>query len=1169
MARLSVAVLGAPEVHHGARSVAFPTRKALAALVYLLVEGGTHRRDKLVTLFWPESDEQAGRATLRSTLARLREGLGEADGDTHLLVERDAVGFDFASDFDLDLNELRRAYGAARTIGGEPIAGEVRHDLLERLQRGAAAWRGEFLDGFLLREAPDFDDWVGTQCEVWRGRAEVVLDRLSLLQIEGGSTAGALETVEHWMRLDPLEERAHRRLIQLHLVAGDRGAAMRAYEACRAVLLDELGVPPEPETEALAARIRATPTHPSSAPRTAAHPGVPFLEGPIVGREDEFSKLVEHYLGAARGRARAVVLQGEAGIGKTRLAEVFLAWAAAQGADTLRGQAFESGARLPYQPLTDALRPRLEREADLGAVLSDTWLAELSRVLPELRDCRPALPAPEGDEAVARTRLFEAIARLGRAFAARTPLVLFVDDVQWADVASLDVLRYTGRRWTQDETPVLLLLCLRSEALATTPALADWLQGLRRDLDVAEIELGPLSFADTRRLLYGSGPAASAVAKDEAFARWIYEETSGQPFFVVETLRALSERGALTPSRNDVGAWVVEVRAFLDPGEHGRLLPAGVRRIVQARLAPLPPAGRDLLTAAAVLGQGFDFDLLCRVSHLPDDDALPALDAVVRTRLLRETGDGEAETTSDQGRDRYVFAHDKIRDVVYAEAGDARRSVFHRRALGALEAVGAPAAELARHALAATLDEPALQYSVAAGDEAMRLLAARDAAAHYARAIALAERLGRDERLGQLHARRGRAFVSVAMWPDARRELDAALMRLPLEERDRRAEILVDLADACFWTMDVVSMRRHASDVLAIAAELGRGDLEAKALAWLATAEGSDGNLAVCVERNQVAIDQARALGVQPPPVAYFRSMALYWLGRHTEAVPGIHEAVEVAREANDVSWTMWSLPNLGLALAGTGRYAAAAQAFDEARRLGRTYGAETLLARALACSAGFRLDLFDFDGAEARSQEARELARSLDFTPPAVSAGIDLLLNYARRGDIAQTEGLLEEVAAGVAQAAGFHGWLWALRLAEARAEIALAQGKTEEALRWADEAIAQCRARGRVKYEVLGLMTRGNALSAAGRASEAIADFRRALSLARPVGDPALLLRTIGCLLAVDGDDVLAEEGAATVERIVDALPDANERRRFETIGPQRALTWHLRSARKASPT
>jgi DNA-binding SARP family transcriptional activator len=1155
MARLSVAVLGAPEIRHGERITGFPTRKTLALLVYLLVEGGTHRRDKLVSLFWPESDEQAGGATLRSTLARLRESLGDDKGAGHLRIERDAVAFDVASAFDLDLDVLQRAYEAARKQDRTSLAGEERQALVACLQRGAAAWRGEFLEGFLLRDAPDFDDWVGAQREVWRRRAGEVFDRLSLLQAEAGATADALETAERWLHGDPLHEPAHRRLIHLHLMAGDRGAALGAYERCRSILLDDLGVPPEPETEALGAQARLAASRLPVPPRPVTSPRAPFLDGPIVGREQEFSRMIEQYVAATRGHSRAVVLQGEAGIGKTRLAEAFLAWAEAQGGDVLQGQAFESAARLPYQPLIDALRPRLEREPDLRALLSDTWLAELARVLPELRDQLPGLPLPESDEAVGRARLFEAFARLLQVFVARAPLVLFVDDVQWGDVASLDVLRYVGRRWSQDGTPALLLLCLRSETLATTPQLVDWLQGLHRDLEVAEIELGPLSFVDTRRLLYGPGAEVHA-AVDEAFARWVYQETSGQPFFVVETLRALSERGALTPRRGDDGAWVVEVRALPDPGEHGRLLPAGVRRIVQARLGPLPPAARDLLTAAAVLGQKVDFTLLCQVGRLSEDDALPALDAVVQARLLRETSDAYQESAPDHGRDRYVFAHDKIRDVVYDEAGEARRSVFHRRAMESLETTGAPAAELARHALAAGLDDLALHYCTAAGDAALSLLAPRDAAAHFGRAIALAERLGRDDLLGQLYARKGRAYVSVAMWMDARRELDAALARLPSQDQVRRAEILVDLADACFWTMDVDSMHRHASEVLDIAGKLERGDLEVKALAWLATAEGSAGNLPACVERNQAAIDRARSVNVRPPPVAFFRSMALYWLGRHTEAVAGIGEAVDVAQEANDISWTMWLLPNLGLALAGTGHYAEAARAFDQARDVGRTYGAETQLARALACSAGFRLDLCDFAGAEARSQEARELAKTLGFTPPAVSAGIDLIMNYTRRGDVEKATPLLDEVSTGVAHAAGFHGWLWSLRLAEARAEMALAYGQAEDAIRLATGAIARCRAHGRVKYEVLSLITRAEALGMSGHRREASADLHRAVAMARPVGDPALLLRAINALLPLNRDDALAEEETATLARILDALPDAAERRRFEAAWAQQVL-------------
>lgn len=1161
MTQLIVLALGGPEVRHGAQPVSFPTRKSLAALIYLMVEGGTHRRDKLVSLFWPESDEQAGRATLRSTLARMRESLKESDGDVHLHVHRDTVSFNVSSDFYLDLNELNQAFTIVRAMGRRRTSGEHQQDLVDHLQRGVDAWRGEFLEGFSFREAPEFDDWAGIQREVWHRRAGEVFERLSLLQGDAGSTAAALDTAERWVRFDPLEERAHNRLIKSHLTAGDRGAALRAYDQCRTVLWNELGVLPEPETEVLAARARAVTARRATQPHSAGPAAAPFQDGPIVGREHEFSTLIERYLLAARGQPCAVAILGEAGIGKTRLAKTFLAWAEAQGADVLHGQSFEAGARLPYQPLTDALRPRLEREPDLAAMQSDTWLAELSRVLPELRDRDRALPDLAGDEAVARARLFEAFARVGMAFAARAPLVLWLDDMQWADIASLDVLRYICRRWTQEGTPVFLLPCLRSETMAATPAVADWLQGLGRDLNVTELELGPISFADTRRLLFGSRTAESGAAKDDAFAHWMYQETRGQPFFIVETLRALDEHGALT-LRHDSGAWVVEVQSSLDPSEHEKLLPTGVRRIVQARLAPLSQAARDLLAAAAVLGQGFHFDILRQVSRLPTDDALQALDAVVQARLLQETGKAD-DPGNDVRHHRYDFAHDKIRDVVYAEAGEARRGVFHGRALEALESSGTPPAQLARHALAAGLDEAALQHSIAAGDAALQLLAARDAAVHYAHAIALAERLGQSDLLGQLHARRGRAFVSVAMWAEARRELDAALSELPPHERDRRAEILVDLADACFWTMDVASMRRHANDVLSIAGQLGRGDLEAKALAWLATAEGSAGNLPACIEQNQIAIDRARALGIRPHPVAFFRSMALYWQGRHAEAVDGIGEAVEVAREANDISWTMWSLPNLALALAGTGEYAAAARAFDDACQVGRTYGAETLLARTVACSAGFRLDLFDFAGAEARSQEARELAQSVGFTPPVVSAGIDLLLNYARRGEVGKAELVLPAVAAGVEKAAGFHGWLWSLRLAEARAEIALSLEKYEEVVVWANDAIVQCRARGRVKYEVLSLVTRGTAFHALGQTYAAIADFRRAVELARPIGDPALLLRASSPLLTLDGDDVLREEVASTIAKIAEALPDSEERRRFMHADALQTLSPLIRSS------
>jgi hypothetical protein len=201
--------------------------------------------------------------------------------------------------------------------------------------------------------------------------------------------------------------------------------------------------------------------------------------------------------------------------------------------------------------------------------------------------------------------LFEAWARLGQALARRAPLVLLVDDLQWADATSLDVLRYAARRWVQVKVPVLLVVALRSEVVASTPALTEWLAGLRRDLDVAELDLGPLAFDDAVRLLRSLRPTAGRDPGFEGFARWIFAETGGQPFFLVETLRALAERGVLVPRRDEKGAWVVDAFAAPDRDNRVGFLPEGVRRVVQARLAPLHPVARDLLARPPCSAKGF------------------------------------------------------------------------------------------------------------------------------------------------------------------------------------------------------------------------------------------------------------------------------------------------------------------------------------------------------------------------------------------------------------------------------------------------------------------------------------------------------------------------------------------------------------------------------------
>jgi predicted ATPase len=242
---------------------------------------------------------------------------------------------------------------------------------------------------------------------------------------------------------------------------------------------------------------------------------------------------------------------------------------------------------------------------------------------------------------------------------------------------------------------------------------------------LTRLELGALTAADTLQFVHDLAIGTEASATD-TLAQWLYGETGGQPLFVVETLRALLERKLLLPHVRADRRWGIELSArWPDAPGLSSMLPPRVRDVIHGRLSHLAPATRELLSAGSVLGQGFTFEQLCRVAGLNEHEALTATVEVLQVNVVREAGIGDGRTQAGG----YVFAHDKIRDVVYAESGEARRRVFHRRALDALHSNG-HAALLAHHALAGGLDEPAVRFSRAAGDEAVDLLAARDAIVH-------------------------------------------------------------------------------------------------------------------------------------------------------------------------------------------------------------------------------------------------------------------------------------------------------------------------------------------------------------------------------------------------------------------------------------------------------
>src|SRR5436190_15265886 len=492
MGLLRLDVLGAPEVFHDGSRLTFSLRKAQALLIYLAVEGGMHPRSKLAAFLWPDSEPHAARTGLRTTLTLLRGLFADSDASpsqhSHLLIEHEMLGLNPRAPLELDLNVVQQAYQALRLSAAHTE--QQRATLVALFQHALAQVRGPFLDGFWLREETGFDEWVQQQQHQWQVRLLQLFDRLSSWQEESFELEQARATLTRWLALDPLSEEASRRLMRVHLAGSDAVTALQVYANLRARLAEELQAKPSVETVALAERVHATladsrGSRPARSSPTMVESRPPSeLVAPLVGRAAAFTQLVGSFRQARQGRSQAVLVEGEAGIGKTRLARDFGNWARAQGAEVLSGQAFEMGGRLPYQPLVEAMRQRLEAENAPEDLLEDVWLAELSRLLPELRVRYPDLPAPTEDELTAKARLFEAVARLLDALAKRAPLVLLVDDLQWADEASLDLLRYLGHSWKEQGNRVLLLGTVRSEELELNPQLSAQLVNLGRELPV-------------------------------------------------------------------------------------------------------------------------------------------------------------------------------------------------------------------------------------------------------------------------------------------------------------------------------------------------------------------------------------------------------------------------------------------------------------------------------------------------------------------------------------------------------------------------------------------------------------------------------------------------------------------------------------------------------------
>jgi tetratricopeptide (TPR) repeat protein len=925
-----------------------------------------------------------------------------------------------------------------------------------------------------------------------------------------------IATVRRWEKCEglPIHRHMHTKLGSVYAYASELDAW---FDGRRSDCTGPSRGPASRAGRALSARLPPPPP-------IAAMPAWPV---DIVGRDVELRRLAEVWREACRRRRQLVFIVGDAGAGKSRLAFEFARSVAAE-ATLLLGQS-DGDAVTPFAPfvailqwLVRATPPRRLRKylAGIGGSI------ELARLVPEIAKLISA--GPEASVAAAdgqRFRMFEAFAGLLRETSGGAPLLLLVEDAHRADRDSLQLLRHLS--WSLADAAICIVVTWReAEAGAAS---RDILDDLRRDLSAVRIALGGLAEDAVHRFV------ASWLRRDSppSLPRFLGRLTDGNPMFIGEMLRHLEEAGRL-------GLAIETPSTVAELG-----LPESIRELIGRRLSRLSEASHHLLALASVLGREFDLSVVEILTELPEALLLDAIDEAVAARIIVEDG---------RTPGRFSFTHTLIREALYSGLTPSRRVRLHHQVGEALErqchARRGVIIDLAYHFGQAAVyrgAEKAIGYAVQAGDHAAGSLAFEEAARYYELALHTLDspRFGSevDETRFDLHIRRARCLSQVGQWASAKSGLETALGLLSPEDVVRRCEVALRLAETSFWLTDVAAVRRFGDEARAQADGIGRDDLAADALAWIASAAVADGDVQRGMEIDRQAL--ARARDVRSFALARI-PLTLYWAGQTGEAIERAAKMVERARESEDPALRLYALSHWGLSLSGAGRYDEALRAFDEAHTLGRRCGALPLLARATSMSAAPLLGLGDLAGATTRALEARDLARRVGFEPPVVSAGIDLLLIFARSQNPGRADSLLEEMAGAVAHAAGWHKWKWQLRLWQARAELAMARGNPADAIVAAQNVVEQSRLRSRPKYEALGLAVRARARHRLGL-RQAVTDARAAVSVARRLADPAVLLECLRLVLDVDGSDDSLTEARRTVTRILEQLSEENLRRAF----------------------
>lgn len=979
------------------------------------------QRDMVAGSFWPELPESRARRRLSQALWQVQDVVNTSSV-SYTTTTPDTLAFDASTPYWLDVEEFDHAFEVG--TGPDPPLPTSGLDTAT-LRSCVDLYRGDFMAGY-------FDDWSLVEQDHYRQRYVTALRQL----VDATKAEGAYEeALAHARRLthhDPLTEGVHQEVMRLCFLLGRTNEAMEQFERLQSVLTEELGSQPSEATIALHEKIVRQRNAGIRPTRAEAQPLSHALrtDSAFVGREGERRNLVDHMESVLAGPGGIVLIEGEPGVGKTRLA--------AEAADDAEWRGFEvtwgrcsQGALRPFGPLAEVLESLSDvRIEQLTEQVAPVWLAESLRISTRLGQgpgeaiaSTPLLPHEES------TRMKEALIHTLGALGEITPHLIIIDDVQWADSDTLGVLAQLGSRLRDHRT--LLILIYRSEEARSEPEIWDVLRNLDRVAGLGRVVLSPLSVFElndmVRRIL-------NVASLEPAVSARLHRRTGGNALFTIETLLAWRDQGLLG-SGDPAEELIAQLRD--DP------LPVvpRVRSVIDARISLLSREVAQVYAVAAVCGDGADLSLLAACTDLSRSVVAGGVDELLHRGLLRTDGGGN-----------YTIAHDQVRQVVYEQIPEEDRIALHRNVASALlEARPWDVEAIGHHYREGRDAERAVPHLFEAGKRAAALNAYETASRYLDSAWTLAVEAG---------------WSAEEKW-DVLAELESVLG--VLGRRDQQQSVLDEMAqlggeDAV--TEGDVARRRtlllaHAADFTA-AAESGQRAVEiarrrsdspglAKALIALgltlrwsghpldaipyleeatetappdtpdrAEALTELASTLVEVQRSDdafVHLDEARRIHTQLADqrglaeAAGIEGRALHQKGKRDEAARRFEEAIELCRQIGYRHGEGVNLVNLSVLHHMLGRIADALPGYDRASQVFGDLGNSRGEAMVLANAASARHSLLgDDDRALVDAQKAQRLFRDIGDQARAAQCLETIAGVTARRGDAATAERMLNE---------------------------------------------------------------------------------------------------------------------------------------------------------------